>query len=94
MCINDSIVKFMYDTSCKKIKKYQHTCIDAVHHVVTQQQNTVKRDTTMFVHRAHYTVHGYGRPVTTDQELRSVLLLKLCYSEWKIANSKIINNCK
>ena len=39
--------------------KIPHTCVDTVHYVVTQQQNTVKRDTTKRVHRAHYTdVHA------------------------------------
>lgn len=35
--------------------KISHTCFDTVHCVETQQQNTIKRNTTKRVHRAHST---------------------------------------
>jgi len=81
--------------------KIPRTCVDTVHCVVTQQQNTVKRDTTKHVHREHNTaVHAAAFDRTNHcprAALRSSSSKLRCsigcgYSEREMANSKIINS--
>jgi len=100
---NQNILYNTLDINCNIITniKIPRTCVNTVHCVVTQQQNTVKRDTTKRVHCAHNTaVHAAAFdqnnhcPRTEQRSSSSKLRYSIgCgYSEREMANSKIINN--